>query len=212
MIDDLITKGVSEPYRMFTSRAEYRLSLRADNADQRLTALGIKINLIKKIREQSFLDKQTKLTTIHNSLRSQLITPNAAAKYSVKIAMDGIKRTGIEVLSQKGVTLNKLRKIWDNIPQYEKYIDQQVEIDAHYAGYMKKQTHDIESFKKDEAISLPVDIDYDNFSGLSNEIKSKLKLIKPKTLGQALRIDGVTPAAAIILLAFVKKSRYKASA
>jgi tRNA uridine 5-carboxymethylaminomethyl modification enzyme len=212
MIDDLITKGVSEPYRMFTSRAEYRLSLRADNADQRLTALGIKINLIKKIREQSFLDKKTKLTTIHNSLRSQLITPNAAAKYSVKIAMDGIKRTGIEVLSLKGVTLNKLRKIWDNIPQYDKYIDQQVEIDAHYAGYMKKQTHDIESFKKDEAISLPADIDYDNFSGLSNEIKSKLKLIKPKTLGQALRIDGVTPAAAIILLAFVKKSRYKTSA
>jgi len=98
------------------------------------------------------------------------------------------------------------------VPQYERYIDEQVEIDAHYAGYLKRQTHDIEAFKKDEAISLPDDIDYENFSGLSNEIKSKLILIKPKTLGQALRIDGVTPAAAILLLAFVKKKRYKVSA
>ena len=212
MIDDLITKGVSEPYRMFTSRAEYRLSLRADNADQRLTPLGIKINLIKGIRKKNFLLKQRKLVSVYDALQSELISPNAAAKHSVKIAMDGVKRTGIEVLSQKGVTLEKLRKIWVNIPHFEKYIDEQVEIDAHYSGYLKRQTHDIAAFKKDEAISIPEGIDYEKFSGLSNEIKSKLKLIKPTTLGQALRIDGVTPAAAIILLAFIKKSRYKASA
>jgi len=212
MIDDLITKGVSEPYRMFTSRAEYRLSLRADNADQRLTPLGIKINLVKKSRAQNFLNKQRKLLSVYDSLQSQVITPNAASKHSIKIAMDGVKRNGIEVLSQNGVTLDKLRNIWVNIPQYEKYIDHQVEIDAHYLGYLKRQTHDIAAFKKDEAISIPVDIDYENFSGLSNEVKSKLKLIKPKTLGQALRIDGMTPAAAIILLAFIKKSRYKVSA
>ena len=212
MIDDLITKGVSEPYRMFTSRAEYRLSLRADNADQRLTPLGIKINLVNKIREQSFLNKQRKLTAIHDALQSQNISPNAAAKHSIKIAMDGVKRTGLEILSQNGVTLKKLRKIWDNLPQFEQVIDDQVEIDAHYSRYLEKQSYDIASFKKDESISIPDDINYENFSGLSNEIKSKLKLIRPKTLGQALRIDGVTPAAAILLLAFIKKSGYKVSA
>tara|TARA_B110000971_G_scaffold194933_1_gene208971 strand:- start:1153 stop:1791 length:639 start_codon:yes stop_codon:yes gene_type:complete len=212
MIDDLVTKGVSEPYRMFTSRAEYRLSLRADNADQRLTPLGIQIHLVKKNREKNFLDKQKKLASVHRALQSQVISPNAAGKHSVKIAMDGVKRTGVELLSQKGVTLAKLRHIWDNIPQFEKSIDEQVEIDAHYSGYLKRQTDDIAAFKKDEEIVIPADINYENFSSLSNEIKSKLKLIKPKTLGQALRIDGVTPAAAIILLAFIKKSRYKASA
>ena len=212
MIDDLITKGVSEPYRMFTSRAEYRLSLRADNADQRLTPLGIKINLVKKIREKSFLGKQQKLISVYNALQSKLISPNAAGNHAVKIAMDGVKRTGIELLSQKGVTLMKLREIWDDVPQFDKLIDEQIEIDAHYSGYLKRQTHDIAAFKKDESISIPEDINYENFSGLSNEIKSKLTLIKPRTLGQALRIDGVTPAAALILLAFIKKSRYKVSA
>jgi tRNA uridine 5-carboxymethylaminomethyl modification enzyme len=212
MIDDLISKGVSEPYRMFTSRAEYRLSLRADNADQRLTPLGIKINLVKKNRTKIFLEKQKKLNIVCNAVQSKLITPNDAAKHSIKIAMDGVKRTGIELLSQNNVTLEKLRKIWVNIPQFDKIIDEQVEIDAHYSGYMKRQTHDIAAFKKDEKISIPDNIDYESFSGLSNEVKSKLKLIRPRTLGQALRIDGVTPAAAILLLAFIKKSRYKVSA
>jgi tRNA uridine 5-carboxymethylaminomethyl modification enzyme len=212
MIDDLITKGVSEPYRMFTSRAEYRLSLRADNADQRLSPLGIKINLVKKLREEIFLDKQKKLVQVFDSLNSKSISPNAAAKYSIKISKDGVKRTGIEVLGLKDVTIDQLRKIWVDIPQYDKFIDEQVEIDAHYSGYLKRQTHDIEAFKKDESIMIPDDINYEIFSGLSKEIKSKLTQIKPKTLGQALRIDGVTPAAAIILLGYIKKSRYKASA
>jgi len=212
MVDDLITKGVSEPYRMFTSRAEYRLSLRADNSDQRLTPLGIKINLVTKFRKSSFIDKQKKLVSVYNALQSNSITPNAAAKYSVKIAMDGVKRSGIEVLALKDVTIKKLRKIWDNIPYYDHHIDEQVETDAHYSGYLKRQSHDIKAFKKDESIVIPSDIEYDNFSGLSMEIRTKLKLIRPKTLGQALRIDGVTPAAAIILLVFIKKNRYKLTA
>jgi len=212
MIDDLITKGVAEPYRMFTSRAEYRLSLRADNADQRLTPLGIKINLVKKFRKHSFLEKKRKLVSVYDALSSNLITPNAAAKHFVKISMDGVKRSGLEVLAIKDVSLNKLRKIWDNIPQYEQLIDEQVEIDAHYFGYLKRQSLDIEAYKKDESITIPLDIDYESFSGLSNEIKSKLKKVKPKTLGQALRVEGVTPAAATILLGFIKRNRFKARA
>ena len=212
MIDDLITKGVSEPYRMFTSRAEYRLSLRADNADQRLTPLGIKINLVSKVRKIKFLDKQKKLTHVVDALKNNLISPNSAAKHSIKIAKDGVKRSGLEVLSLKNVDLNKLRTIWANIPQYGDLIDKQVEIDAHYSGYLNRQSHDIKAFKKDEGIMIPEGIKYDSFSGLSNEIKSKLNEIRPKTLGQALRIDGVTPAAAIILLGYIKKLKMTKSA
>jgi tRNA uridine 5-carboxymethylaminomethyl modification enzyme len=212
MIDDLITKGVSEPYRMFTSRAEYRLSLRSDNADQRLTPLGIKINLVHEERKNIFLEKQTALVQIQDVLRSKKITPNEAAKYSVKISKDGVKRDGLELLGLKDVNLTKVRNIWADIPYYDQSIEEQVEIDAHYLGYLKRQSHDIAAFKKDESIKIPADINYDLFSGLSKEIKSKLSSIRPQTLGQALRIDGVTPAAAIILLGYIKKSRYKISA
>ena len=126
--------------------------------------------------------------------------------------MDGVKRSGLEILGMKNVKLKQLRSIWAEIPHYERYIDEQVEINAHYSGYLPKQESDIRTFKKDESMVIPSEIDYDSFSGLSNEVKSKLKLIRPKTLGQALRIDGVTPAAAIILLAAIKKSKFKVSA
>ena len=212
MIDDLITKGVSEPYRMFTSRAEYRLTLRADNADQRLSAYGILNNLVLSERKNFFLDKQKKLVLLTNSLKTNFISPNEAKKFGIKIAMDGVKRSALEVIGQRNVNMAKIRQVFSSVPLFEKSLDKQVEIDAHYLGYLGRQLNDIRSFKKDEAILIPKNINYESLSGLSNEIKSKLIDIRPNTLGQALRIDGVTPAAAIIILSHIKKVKYKASA
>ena len=205
MIDDLVTKGVSEPYRMFTSRAEYRLSLRADNADIRLTQLGINIGLVHSKRAEIYTKKINKINELSNFLKVQKISPNEAEKYSIKIAKDGVKRSAFEILSREGVTLNKLRSIWTKIPKASKNEEEQIEISAHYSGYLEKQEADILTFRKDENLKIPDDIDYERFSGLSNEVKAKFKEIRPKTLGQALRIDGITPAAAYLLLSHVKK-------
>jgi len=205
MIDDLVTKGVAEPYRMFTSRAEYRLSLRADNADTRLTQIGINIGLVQAERTGIYTKKINKINELSNILKSLKISPNEAAKFNIKIAKDGIKRSALEILSREGVTFNKLRSIWNKIPKASKNEEEQIEISAHYSGYLEKQEADILTFRKDENLKIPSDIDYDRFSGLSNEVKAKFKQIKPKTLGQALRIDGITPAAAYLLLSHVKK-------
>jgi len=205
MIDDLVTKGVSEPYRMFTSRAEYRLSLRADNADIRLTQLGINIGLVHAKRTEIYTKKVNKINELSNYLKVQKISPNEADKFNIKIAKDGVKRSAFEILSREGVTFNKLRSIWSGIPKASRDEEEQIEISAHYSGYLEKQQADILTFRKDENLKIPEDIDYDGFSGLSNEVKAKFKLIKPKTLGQALRIDGITPAAAYLLLSHVKK-------
>ncbi len=212
MIDDLITKGVTEPYRMFTSRAEYRLTLRADNADQRLTPLGIKYNCVCKERQKIFLNKQKKISQIINSLKSNFISPNQVSKFGVKISQDGVKRSGIQVMSQRNLNMAKIRQIWPSIPNYGASFDKQVEIDAHYYGYLKRQLNDIATFKKDEELVIPTNINFNNISGLSNEIKSKLIKIRPRTLGQALRIDGVTPAAAILLLGYIKRKKRSATA
>tara|TARA_B100000809_G_scaffold38688_1_gene33813 strand:- start:1570 stop:2994 length:1425 start_codon:yes stop_codon:yes gene_type:complete len=205
MIDDLVTKGVAEPYRMFTSRAEYRLSLRADNADARLTQIGINIGLVQGIRSKIFTKKINKINELSNNLKSLKISPNEAQKFNIKIARDGVKRSAFEILSRDGVTFNKLRSIWKNIPDASKGEEDQIEISAHYSGYLEKQEADIVAFRKDENLMIPGNIDYSKLSGLSNEVKSKFRLIKPKTLGQALRIDGITPAAAYILLSHVRK-------
>ena len=209
MIDDLVTKGVAEPYRMFTSRAEYRLSLRSDNADLRLTEKGINLGIVDKKRKEIFLDKNKKLSETQEKMDNLKISPTKVEKYGVNIAKDGVNRSATQILSQMSVNMGKIRQIWPEIQYVSREIDEQIEINSHYKGYLKKQKADILAFKRDENLIIPENLNYDDFSGLSNEIKSKFKKIRPKTMGQALRIDGVTPAAVYILLSHLKRKSIK---
>ena len=212
MVDDLITKGVAEPYRMFTSRAEYRLTLRADNADLRLSPIAMRIGCVSLERSKKLEEKIKKIEMIKICLSSISLTPNEAKKYGISISMDGVKRNGIDLLRYKNVDYDKLKSIFKELPESEENIISQLKIENHYKGYYAKQDADIKKFKKDEDLKIPSDIDYDKISGLTEEVKNKLRVVKPETFGQALRIDGMTPAAINLLLAHTKRYKFKHSA
>jgi len=204
MIDDLVTKGVSEPYRMFTSRAEYRLSLRADNSDQRLTPLGQAKGIVGFNRSAGFAAKIRKLAVSRETMGSLSLTPNQASQHGLTIRHDGVRRTALELLSLPEVDFTTLTRIWPQLTGLAPEIVEQLEIDAQYAGYLGRQEADILAFRRDETRALPADLDYCSVIGLSNEVRQKLERIRPTTLGQAGRIEGVTAAALTLLLAYVK--------
>jgi tRNA uridine 5-carboxymethylaminomethyl modification enzyme len=205
MIDDLVTRGVTEPYRMFTSRAEYRLTLRADNADQRLTPLGVAAGCVGSTRAAAFAAKSRKLTDGAVLLASLALTPDEAAKFGLTINRDGRKRTAFELLSYPGIDVARLAAIWPEIGSLDPAIAEQLAVDARYAVYLKRQELDIASFRKDEGIAIPGDFAFGALPGLSAELRQKLDRHRPASLGQAARLDGMTPAALMLLLAHLKK-------
>ncbi|AWZ02613.1 tRNA uridine 5-carboxymethylaminomethyl modification enzyme MnmG [Rhodobiaceae bacterium] len=212
MIDDLVTKGVSEPYRMFTSRAEYRLSLRADNADQRLTPLGMAVGCVGAERGSLFSVKQEKLSAAHNLAKELSETPAKLAKAGFKINQDGVRRSAFDLLAYAEIGLTDILPIWPELGQLEPEIAEQLEIDATYAVYLERQAADVRAFRKDEALVIPTALDYDAVPGLSQEVRQKLAEARPVTLGQASRVEGVTPAAITTLLLFVKRGNLRRSA
>lgn len=207
LIDDLVTKGTKEPYRMFTSRSEYRLVLRADNADQRLTPLGISIGCVSSRRKNKFEKKLENINSGFELFKKIKISPNQLEKKGITINHDGKKRSAFELLSFKHISFKDINKIWPETKIVKKDIIEQIEIESQYAGYLDRQRSDITSFKKEESLLLPKNLDYQTVGSLSNEIVEKLSIAQPPTLGAASRISGVTPAAIIALLRFVKKQK-----
>lgn len=205
MIDDLVTRGVSEPYRMFTSRAEYRLRLRADNADQRLTASGIAAGCVGPDRATAFAKKSAALEAATGTFESLSLTPREANAAGISVNQDGRRRTAFELLSYPEMTLERLNAIWPELGGIAPAIAAQVAIDARYAVYLKRQAADIEGLRRDENVALPAAMDYAAMPGLSTEVRQKLELHRPATIAQAARIDGITPAALMLLAAHARK-------
>jgi tRNA uridine 5-carboxymethylaminomethyl modification enzyme len=211
MIDDLVTRGVSEPYRMFTSRAEYRLTLRADNADQRLTGRGIALGCIGGARAERYRAKIAALEAARAIAHSQSLTPTQAARHGLALRRDGQRRSAFEILSYPEIGIADLARIWPAFGALDAKIAAQLEIDAKYHVYLSRQAADVESYRRDESLILGEDLDYATLPGLSNEVRQKLQLHRPRTIGQAGRIDGVTPAALTLLVAYLRRARGRAA-
>ncbi len=212
MIDDLVTRGVTEPYRMFTSRAEYRLTLRADNADQRLTPLGAEIGCVGAERQSAFAAKARALADGEALLKSLAVTPDRAAKHGLAINRDGRKRTAFELLSYPDIDIDRLGDVWPELRDLDPKIAGQLSVDARYAVYLARQEDDITAFRKEESVTIPGDFRFGAIAGLSTELRTKLERDRPASLGQAARLDGMTPAALMLILAHVKKGARAKSA
>jgi tRNA uridine 5-carboxymethylaminomethyl modification enzyme len=207
MIDDLVTRGVTEPYRMFTSRAEYRLTLRADNADQRLTNRGIALGCVGPKRARAHRVKMDALDAARTMARALNLTPSEANRHGLALRKDGQRRTAFELLSYPDIGIGDLARIWPRFGELDRKIAEQIEIDAKYEVYLSRQAADVESYRRDEGLVLPDDIDYAGISGLSNEVRHKLHAHRPRTVGQAGRIDGITPAALTLLVAHLRRGK-----
>ncbi|WP_273241982.1 tRNA uridine-5-carboxymethylaminomethyl(34) synthesis enzyme MnmG [Hyphomonas atlantica corrig.] len=207
LIDDLVTRGVTEPYRMFTSRAEYRLALRADNADQRLTEKGIAAGCVGSHRADVFHVKHSALQKTRDQLNALTLSPAKAAQAGWAVNQDGRVRTAWEYLSYKDINLAALSAVWPELANLDDEIATQIEIEALYSSYLERQAEDVAALRRDEDLTIPMDLDYSMVGGLSNEVRQKLEAVRPTTLGQAGRIEGVTPGALTALLGFVKRRK-----
>jgi tRNA uridine 5-carboxymethylaminomethyl modification enzyme len=205
MVDDLVTRGVTEPYRMFTSRAEYRLTLRADNADQRLTGKGIAIGCVGAVRATAYEAKKAALENGRHLLDGLSLSPNEAARQGLRLNQDGIRRTAFELLAFPEIDVAALAKVWPELGAIDAKTMAQIEIDAKYAVYLDRQAADIAAFRRDESLNIPADLDYRRLPGLSNEARSRLESVRPCTMGQASRIEGITPAALTLLASQVRR-------
>jgi tRNA uridine 5-carboxymethylaminomethyl modification enzyme len=209
MIDDLVSRGVTEPYRMFTSRAEFRLSLRADNADQRLTGIGIELGCVDQVRRDQYREKMAALTAARSMARGLTVSPSEAGRFGFALNRDGQRRTAFELLSYPDVGLADVARIWPEFLDVPSGLGIQLEIDAKYAVYLDRQAAEVAAFKRDEAFAIPDAIDYAAVPGLSNEVRQKLSAARPRTIGQAGRLDGITPAALVLLAAFVRRGQLR---